>query len=81
MYRINKLDYFVGVFLSTILNSSKGVPALFDQTDNSKRIEFATNLGDFNVFVKYSTGLKNICKNINGQIKNKMYCNVSFSKR
>lgn len=31
MRRINKIDYFVGVFLSTILSSSKGIPALFDE--------------------------------------------------
>lgn len=50
MHRINKLDYFVGVFLTTILNSSTGVPVLFDETENSKRVEFSTDLDDFNVY-------------------------------
>jgi hypothetical protein len=60
MYRINKEDYFIGVFVSTILKSTKGVPALFDATGKNKRVEFTTDLGDFNVYVKYSTGLSYI---------------------
>lgn len=81
MYRINKIDYFIGVFLATIINSSKGVPALFDETENSKRIEFTTDSGDFNVYVKYSTAIRNAKVNINGKRKKKMSCNVSFSEK
>ncbi len=55
MTKINKIDYFVGVFVSAILNSAKSVPALFDETSESKKVEFQTNLGYFNVYVKYST--------------------------
>jgi hypothetical protein len=79
MHRINKIDYFIGVFLTTILNSSNGVPALFDATDNSKKIEFTTDIGEYNVYIKYSTKLKKTKKNIKGKMKNKVYCNVSFS--
>lgn len=81
MHRINKLDYFIGVFLTTILNSSRGVPALFDETDNSKRIEFVTDTGDFNAYIKYSTGIRSVKVNINGKKKKKMSCNVSFSAK
>lgn len=81
MHRINKLDYFIGVFLTTILNSSRGVPALFDETENSKRIEFATDMGDFNAYIKYSTGIRTVKVNINGKRRKKMSCNVSFSNK
>lgn len=79
MEKIEKVDYFVGVFVSTILKSAKGVPALFDETDNSKRIQFSTDLGDFNVYIKYSMSLVNKDKRINSEVKNKMSCNVSFT--
>lgn len=78
MCRINKEDYFVGVFVSMVLKS-KGAPALFDATGKNKRVEFATDVGNFNVYVKYSTGLKNEPKIINGKRKHKMSCNISFS--
>lgn len=81
MYRVNKIDYFVGVFLSTIINSSKGVPALFDETENSKRVEFTTDLGDFNVYIKYTTRIGNTKININGKKKKKILCNISFSNK
>ena len=68
MHRINKIDYFIGVFLTTILNSSNGVPALFDATDNSKKIEFTTDIGEYNVYIKYSTKLKKTKKNSNPTI-------------
>lgn len=79
MYRINKIDYFIGVFLTMILNSSNGVPVLFDATDNSKRVEFITDVGEYNVYVKHSTGLRTIKKNIDGKKKDKSSCNVPFS--
>lgn len=79
MYRINKIDYFIGVFLTTILNSSKGVPALFDETETSKRVEFSTDLGDFNVYVKYTTKARKAKLNINGKRKTKVSWNIPFS--
>lgn len=79
MYRINKIDYFIGVFLATIINSSKGVPALFDETENSKRVEFSTDTGDFNVYIKYTTKIRKSKVNINGKRKRKRSCNISFS--
>lgn len=81
MYRINKIDYFIGVFLSTIINSSKGVPALFDETENSKRVEFSTDLGDFNVYIKYTTRIRYAKVNVDGKRKKKMSCNISFSNK
>ena len=72
MYRINKIDYFIGVFLATIINSSKGVPALFDETENSKRVEFSTDTGDFNVYIKYTTKIRKSKVNINGREKEKI---------
>lgn len=79
MNRINKIDYFVGVFLTTILNSSKGVPALFDETESSKRVEFSTNLDDFNVYIKYTTKVRKAKTNINGKRKTKLSWDISFS--
>ena len=80
MRRINKLDYFIGVFLSTIINSSNGAPALFDETENSKRIEFATDTSDFNVYIKYSTKVVESKVNIKGKRKKKLSWNVSFTE-
>lgn len=82
MGRINKIDYFVGVFLSTIIGSSKGVPALFDEgAKESKRIEFETDSGDFNVYIKYSTKQEKAKVMINGRKKKKVYWNIGFSSR
>jgi hypothetical protein len=55
MARIAKADYFAGVFLTTILKSSKAVPMLCDASGEIKRVVFDTDMGDFNVYVKYST--------------------------
>lgn len=81
MRRINKLDYFIGVFLATIMNSSNGVPALFDETDNSKRIEFETDTGYFNVYIKYSTKAVETRTTVKGKRKKKLSWNISFSDR
>ncbi len=81
MHKINKIDYFIGAFLSTIINSSKGVPALFDETENSKRVEFSTDTGDFNVYIKYTTKIRKSRVNIDGKKKKKISCNISFSDR
>lgn len=81
MYRINKIDYFIGVFLSTIINSSKGVPALFDETENSKRVEFATDLADFNVYIKYTTKNREANIKIDGKRKKKISWDISFSDK
>lgn len=77
MYKINKLDYFVGVFLTAIINSSKGVPALFDETNNSKRVEFITDTGEYNVYIKYTTAMKTT----KTRGRKKVSANISFSKR
>jgi len=80
MHRINKIDYFVGVFLTTILNSSKGAPALFDETENSKRVEFSTDSSGYNVYVKYSTKVRKTKVNLNGKRKTKMSWDIQFSQ-
>lgn len=79
MHRINKIDYFIGVFLTTILNSSKGVPALFDETKDSKRVEFSTDIDDFNVYIKYTTKIRHSRVNVNGKRKKKISCDIGFS--
>lgn len=81
MHRINKLDYFIGVFLTTILNSSRGVPALFDETNDSKRVEFVTDTGDFNAYVKYSTNMRKATVNTRGRKRKKLSWNISFSDK
>lgn len=55
MTSVRKIDYFAGVFLSVILSSAKKVPALFDETDAAKTVEFMTNTNNYRVYVKYST--------------------------
>ncbi len=58
MKRIAKADFFAGVFLTTILKTSKTAPMYCDATDELKRIEFETDLGAFNVFVHFSASPK-----------------------
>ena len=55
MAKINRSDYFAGVFLATILKTTKTVPLLCNAAKDSKCVEFDTNIGDFNIFIKYST--------------------------
>lgn len=57
MYTINKLDYFVGAFVSYVV-SKEVAPALFDGTDDSKIVAFATNSDEYTVYLKYSTAVK-----------------------
>jgi hypothetical protein len=80
MDQINKLDYFVGVFLAKILGDAKNVPALFNGTDESKQIQFETNSNKFNVFVKYSTKRTNSPASKNGKRKPKIYWNINFTQ-
>jgi hypothetical protein len=48
---------FCGAFLSYLI--SNGIsPALFEAGEKSKIVKFSTNLGDYKVYIKYST----ICK-------------------
>jgi hypothetical protein len=78
MKKINKADYFVGVFVSTILSSAKRVPALFDEPNESKRVEFLTNLGYFNVYIKYLTQRGESTYFEKGKEKIKYTCNINF---
>lgn len=77
----NKLDFFVGSFISCIINAAKKVPILIDETDNSKRIKFTTDNGDYNIFFKYSTNIRCSTRKINGIAKEKITCDISFSKK
>lgn len=79
MRRINKIDYFVGVFLSTIISSSKGVPALFSEAKESKRVELETDSGEFNVYIKYSTSQRKANVNVNGRRKDKVTWDINFT--
>jgi len=79
MAKIAKADYFAGVFLSTILKSSKTVPMLCDASKDVKRVLFDTDVGDFNVYVKYSTA-SNIGWDYSESPKVKrLYWNVPFT--
>lgn len=78
--KVNKLDFFVGAFLSSIINSSVGVPALFDETENSKRVEFETNKGHYNVYIKYTTSGRRSTRVVDGQKKKNIRYNIGFSE-
>ncbi len=78
MSQVSKLDFFVGVFLASIMNSAKSVPALFDETDESKKIEFMSDLGKYNVYVKYSTKRNHSTRGSKG--KEIKYHNVLFTE-
>lgn len=81
MARIAKADYFAGVFLTTILKSSKTVPMLCDASvDNIKCVIFDTNLGAFNVYVKYSTSRAMGWDTSVDPKKKRTYWNVNFSE-
>ena len=79
MSQIKKIDYYVGVFLSAILKSANTVPALFDETDKSKKIEFTTDTNKFNIYVKYSTNIKETPPTKNGEKKKETYWNITFT--
>ena len=77
--RIAKADFFAGVFLTTILRSAKGPPVYCEVSDGIKRLEFETDLGMFNMFVKYSTN-EHIGWNYDfTPKKRKRYWSISFS--
>lgn len=54
MRRIGKMDYYAGAFITSLLNSAKGTPALFDETNDSRRLQITTDLGEFNIYIKYA---------------------------
>ncbi len=81
MAQINKIDFFVGVFLTEVLSSAKTVPALFDgEQKESKRIEFETNRGVYNIYIKYSTKKKETPYPDKGKRRIKYTCNVLFTE-
>jgi hypothetical protein len=54
---VKKIDYFCGAFLSYLI--SNGItPALFEAGEKSKIVKFSTDLGDYKVYIKYSTTCK-----------------------
>jgi len=81
MVRPAKLDFFVGVFISSIINSAKKVPVLIDETDTSKRMSFLTDNGDFNVFIKYSTAIRHSGKKVGDKVKDKITCDILFNEK
>jgi hypothetical protein len=72
--KISKIDYFVGVFVSAILNCARNVPALMEETSDSKKVQFETDNGKYKVYVKYSKTMK-VGKN------KTRYWFIPFSKR
>ena len=81
MASIRKNDYYVGVFLTTILKTAKTVPALFDAIGDAKRVMFDTNEGEFNVYIKYSTGLKEGKDTRDKETKKRKYWNINFTQK
>lgn len=79
MARIAKADYFAGVFLTTILKSAKTVPMLCDATGEIKRVVFDTDIGAFNVYVKYSTAERTGWDYDAAPKKKRTYWDISFS--
>lgn len=58
MGKIKKGDHFVGAFITSLLHAAKGIPILFDEDRDSKRLQIYTDLGDFNLYVKYTTNFR-----------------------
>lgn len=54
---INKIDFYCGAFLSYLI-TNKVEPTLFDATDKSKVIRFSLRSQDYNIYLKYSTSLR-----------------------
>lgn len=79
MAKIAKADYFAGVFLSTILKSSKTVPMLCDASKDVKRVLFDTDVGDFNVYVKYAATFGNGWDYTKTPKVKRLYWNVPFT--
>jgi hypothetical protein len=75
MKRISKMDYYAGAFIASIINSAKGAPALFDETSDSRKLQIATNLGDFNIYIKYSANPRNA--QIRGRKKKSWHVNFT----
>lgn len=76
-----KLDFFVGAFMSAIINSAKKAPVLIDETETSKRMSFITDNGEFNVFIKYSTTIRHSAKKVGDKVKDKMTCDISVNEK
>lgn len=53
MARINKIDFFTGVFLSYLVSNKVKEPTLFDAVDKSKVIKFSLRDNDYNAYIKY----------------------------
>lgn len=81
MIRPIKLDFFVGVFMSVIINSARKVPVLIDETETSKRMSFMTNNGEFNIFIKYSTAIRHSRKKVADKVKDKITCDILFNEK
>lgn len=52
--KIRKIDYYVGAFLSLIANKIIQPALIIDCTESTRIIQFDTNSGSYNVFIKYS---------------------------
>jgi hypothetical protein len=79
MCKINKENHFTGSFCAMLLQSTKGEPVYFEATKNSRQFSLETNHGGFNVYVRYSTRLKNTMKNVANESRKKMFCRFNFT--
>ena len=79
MARIAKGVYFAGLFRDTVINSSKGAPMICEATNHFKRVVFETDLGEFNVYVKYSTAVRNGWDMDVKPKKKRVYWTISFT--
>ena len=82
MHPINKIDFFIGVFMTTIVNSAEGQPVLFNTSADSKSLEFTinNNSGNYNAYIKYSTLLLKTGKSSSAMNKTKTSCKFIFSE-
>lgn len=51
---VKKIDFYCGAFLSYLIFNGI-TPALFEAGEKSRIVKFSTNLGDFKVYMKYTT--------------------------
>ena len=71
--------FLPGYFLTTVLKASKTVPMLFDTLNEIKRVVFDTDIGDFNVYVKYSTKPYKGWDYKMARKKRRTYWNITFT--
>jgi hypothetical protein len=67
------------VFLTTVLKTTRTVPLLCDAVNDSKCVNFDTDIGYFNVYVKYSMAQREGWDRKRKKKSKRIYWNVNFS--